>query len=241
VSDRRVFVGHPLSEGDHWVPDPSTLHYLSRVLRVTPGEEFHGFDASAAGYRLEWRSEVEGFRVLRKISPASPPPWTLSLFQALPKGPKFDQILRQCTEAGVQAFFPLLTERTVVRLAPEEREGKLGRWEKILQEASRQCGRSDVPSLDCPMDWAEGLDRLGSFDLIVMLYEGKAEPLRQVLESNRQARRLALLVGPEGGWSPAEVEAAVGRGARTAHLPTPILRTETAPLAATAMIRFHFS
>jgi 16S rRNA (uracil1498-N3)-methyltransferase len=80
-----------------------------------------------------------------------------------------------------------------------------------------------------------------SFDLILMLCEGDGKPLRQVLESHPKARRVLLLVGPEGGWSSREVAESLGRGAQVVHLPTPILRTETAPLAAAAMVCFHYS
>jgi len=241
VSERRIFLRHSCEEGSFYLPDTAGLHYLLRVLRAAPGEMYRGFDADAFGYRLEWRSEKEGFQVLERTPPSGTPAFTLSLAQGLPKGPKFESVLRQCTEAGIHSFFPLLTERTVVRLPPEEREGKRVRWEKILQEASRQCGRNDVPELSTPLSWEEGLAILGSFDLVLMLYEGDGHPLRRVLESHPKARRVLLLVGPEGGWSPREVEESVGRGAQVVHLPTPILRTETAPLAAASMVCFHYS
>jgi len=241
MTERRIFVQHPAEEGSFYLPDPAGSHYLVRVLRVVPGDSFHGFDASAAGYRLEWVSPEMGFKVLERILPSGGCVPTLSLAQGLPKGPKFELVLRQCTEAGVRSFFPLLTERTVVRLEPDEREGKRLRWDRILQEASRQCGRDDVPELSAPLTWDEGLATLGSFDLVLMLYEGDARPLRQVLGSHPDARRVLLLVGPEGGWSAREVEQAVGRGAQTVHLPMPILRTETAPLVAASMVRFHYS
>lgn len=238
MSERRIFVQAPCEEGATYLPDAAGVHYLLRVLRVTPGEHFGGFDASAAGYRLEWLSEKEGFKVLQK-TPARAQGFTLSLAQGLPKGPKYELVLRQCTEAGVHSFFPLLTERTVVRLAPEEREGKRLRWERILQEASRQCGRDDVPELSVPLTWEEALRTLEAFDLVLMLYEGDGTPLKQVFLDRPSARRILLLVGPEGGWSPREVEEAKQKGARVVHLPTPILRTETAPLAAVAMIQYQ--
>jgi 16S rRNA (uracil1498-N3)-methyltransferase len=241
MSERRVFVQRPVASGGQYLPDAAGIRYIARVLRATSGERFWGFDASGMGYCLEWLSEKDGFKVLETIPPSGKEAFALSLAQGIPKGPKFESVLRQCTEAGVRSFFPLLTDRTVVRLEPEEREGKRERWERILQEACRQSGRDDVPELSSPLPWDEALEVFASFDLVVMLYEGDGAPLRRVLETNPGARRVLLLVGPEGGWSPREVEQALERGAKVAHLPTPILRTETAPLAVVAMVRYHFS
>ncbi len=238
MSERRVFVQRPCEEGETYLPDAAGVHYLTRVLRVSPGESFGGFDASAYGYRLEWLSESQGFRVKGKTAPRERGP-AIALAQGVPKGPKFESVLRQCTEIGVRSFFPLLTERTVVRLEMDEREGKRARWERILQEASRQCGREDVPELSAPLTWEEALGILGAFDLVLMLYEGDGTPLKEVLSSCPPARRILLLIGPEGGWSPREVEEAKTKGARVAHLPTPILRAETAPLVAVSMVQYH--
>jgi 16S rRNA (uracil1498-N3)-methyltransferase len=241
MSERRIFIRHSCEVGGDYLPDREGLHYLVRVLRVKPGDRFHGFDAGSASYQLEWRSESQGFRVLERIVPSVEPPLSLALAQGVPKGPKFEQVLKQCTEVGIRAFFPLFTERTVVRLEPDEREGKRIRWAKIIQEASRQCGRNEVPELSGPLPWEEALEMLGSFDLVLMLYEGDAPSIRSVLESQKTAKRILMLVGPEGGWSPREVEDAKTKGARVVHLPTPILRTETAPLVAAAMVQYHYS
>ena len=241
MGERRIFIQRPCIVGETYLPDPSGLHYLLRVLRVKAGDRFRGFEAGTTNYLLEWISESQGFKVLERTVPTEAPRWTLALAQGLPKGPKFDQVLRQCTELGVRSFFPLLTERSVVRLDPDERESKRVRWEKILQEATRQCGREQVPELSAPLVWEEALEILSAFDLVLFLYEGDGPSLRSCLESRPKAERVLLLVGPEGGWSPREVEDVLRRGAQVVHLPTPILRAETAPLVAAAMVQYHYS
>lgn len=239
MSERRVFVQASCEAGGRYRPDAAGLHYVQRVLRAEVGEVFRGFDADGNAYRLEWAPESDGFLVLEKHPPAASADRTIALAQGIPKGPKIDLVLRQCTEAGVSAFFPLLTERTVVRLEPEEREGKRIRWERVLQEACRQCGRDDLPELFAPLPFGEMLSFFSSFDLVLILDAGEGAPLKRLLEDARP-RRVLLLVGPEGGWSPQERDSALEKGARVAHLPTPVLRTETAPLAAVSMIQYYF-
>jgi 16S rRNA (uracil1498-N3)-methyltransferase len=238
---RRIFVSGDPPSGSQWLPEASSLHYVGRVLRADKGDLFQGFGANSSSYRLEWVSVGEGFRVLERIPALKKNGVTLSLAAALPKGPKWDLILRQCTEAGVAAFFPLLTQHTLIRLRPEEYEGKRSRWEKIIRESCRQCGRDDIPFLDVPRPWSEWIPSLEAFDLKLLLHPDGGESLKKVLESHPDARRVLLLTGPEGGWSDQEVREAQGVSARSVGLPTPVLRAETAPLAAASMVRFHYS
>lgn len=237
---RRIFVSGQPTPGGAWRPDSASLHYVGRVLRAVKGDLFQGFGADATTYRLEWISEEAGFQVLERTPAPARTARTLSLAVALPKGPKWELILRQCSEAGVSAFFPLLTHRALIRLRPEEREAKRARWEKIIREACRQCGRDDIPSLDVPRPWREWIPFLESFDLKCMLHPQGGEPLKTVLESAGDVSRILILTGPEGGWTDQEVQDAQKAKAFLAGLPTPVLRAETAPLAAVSMVRFHY-
>ncbi len=152
-----------------------------------------------------------------------------------------DLVLRQGTEAGVNHFIPLVTQRSVSRPEVSQYPHKNERWKKILVEACRQSGRADVPTLDLVTSWEEALKRFGEFDLVLLPYEKQAPTLWTVLESNPGARKIMALVGPEGGWAEEEVIQARKAGAFPAHLPTPILRTETAGLAVVSMIQFFLS
>ena len=240
VGERRVFVSGECPSGGLWLPGPQTVRYVARVLRAGPGEAFQGFDSQGTRWSLEWISESDGFRVLGTEAPSEGSPLTLALAQGLPKGPKFDGILRQCTEAGVRSFFPILSDRSVVRLTEAEREPKRQRWDKILQEASRQCGRSEVPFLSAPLTWEEWLETQIGFELVLVPDPGAPVGLREVLKSHGNCRRAALMIGPEGGWSDREKTGATALGAVLVKLPTPVLRTETAPLAAVSMLQFHY-
>src|SRR5579871_863126 len=152
-----------------------------------------------------------------------------------------DLILRQGTEAGVHRFLPMVTRRSVSRPDDSQFGHKNERWQKILVEACRQCGRNDVPRLDGVADWPKVLEVFKEFDLVLLPYEQEAPTLKTVLESKPQARKVLVLVGPEGGWDKDEVREAEEMGAAPVHLPTPILRTETAGVAILAMLQFFYS
>ena len=107
-----------------------------------------------------------------------------------------------------------------------------------MVEACRQSGRNDVPQLDDVTEWKKVLTLFGGFDQVLLPYEKEAPTLKTVLESKPSARKLLLLIGPEGGWCGDEVREAEEKGAEPVHLPTPILRTETAGISVISMIQF---
>ncbi len=223
--------------------DDSLVHYLTRVLRLQDGDEVTGFDTAGVSYALSLQVPAPSgagcaAKVLHRLPPAKTAPVIVTLAQSLPKGPKIDLILRQGTEMGVGAFLPFVSSRTVSRPDPEGEVHKTDRWQKILIEACRQCGRIDVPKLSRITDWAGLLAKVKDYDLALFLYEKEAAPIKSVLESKPEAASILLLIGPEGGWSPEEARQALAAGAFPVHLPTSILRCETAGLAATAMVRF---
>jgi 16S rRNA (uracil1498-N3)-methyltransferase len=235
----------PLPEQKEITLDESASRYLIKVLRLESGAKFLGFDAQAAKYELSLQQTdvipaTAAILSRREKSQNQPGPW-IALAQSLPKGAKIDLILRQGTEAGVNRFIPLVTQRSVSRPDESQFEHKNNRWQKILVEACRQCGRNDIPQLDEVTDWKKCLELFDEFDQVLLPYEKEAPTLKTVLESNSTARKILVLVGPEGGWSKDEVREAQQKGAAAAHLPTPILRTETAGLAVVSMIQYALS
>lgn len=238
----RIFLPDGISEVDEMVLDEPTSHYLSRVLRLEIGNKLIGFDGKQKIFQLRIMStEAKRIRVKKtgEILESGERSRQIALGQSLPKAAKFDLILRQGTEVGVHRFIPLVTHRSVSRPEEAQFDHKRERWLKILAEACRQCGRNDVPVLDPIRDWDQGLEQFGEFDLVLIPYEKEAPTLRTVLESHPKVDRVLALVGPEGGWSPDEIQEARKRGAHPVHLPTPILRTETAGLVVVAMIQYE--
>ncbi len=239
----RVFLPEGFGKAEEMALDEPTSRYLSQVLRLDLGAPLIGFDTEQTVFQLKIFKVENRIAWVKQTSTAiknkGTAQWKIALGQSLPKAAKFDLILRQGTELGIQQFIPLLTQRSVSRPEASQFEHKRDRWLKIVVEACRQSGRNDVPVLDSIRDWRQTLDLFQTFDLVLMPYEKEAPTLRTVLESHPTAKKVLTLVGPEGGWAPEEVQEARDRGAFPVHLPTPILRTETAGLVATAMIQYE--
>ena len=150
-------------------------------------------------------------------------------------------IIQKCTELGVAEIIPVLTERTVVKLEEGKREKRRQRWEKIAQEASKQCQRSTVPRIGEICTWSQYLSKVDNSEAILVLWENeKTLGLKTFLEQNKTLDRLTLVIGPEGGLSQSEVDRLLELGARTVSLGPRILRTETAGFAALVMVLYEF-
>lgn len=231
-------------EGAHTVGDVvdlrgSDAHKICRVLRLERGDELELIDSAGATFRAEIAStgaavaakllesvaaEESGARALR-----------VDVAQAVPKGQKMDFVVEKTTELGAAAILPFSSERTVVS---HTGEAKLERWRRIARTASQQCGRRDVPSVESPMPFDELLQRFDRYDVVLFPWElAPHEPLLERLTSLLGTAASALIViGPEGGFTHAEAERARACGASLLWLGPRILRTETAALAALAVI-----
>jgi 16S rRNA (uracil1498-N3)-methyltransferase len=161
-------------------------------------------------------------------------PFPLRLLQALPKGDKLDLVLQKGTELGVTVFQPLLSRRTLAR-AESSRQA---RWQRIVCEAARQSRRPRLPRLEPLCSLGEALGKVAE-PLRLVLWEESARPLREVLPETPPAG-MALLIGPEGGFAAEEIASVVAAGFAPVHLGPRILRTETAGLAASAVLQFVY-
>ena len=235
---RRFFVNSHAIDGDKVVLTGSDVHHISRVLRLNPGDKITLIDESAAEYDVDITAlldrEVAG--KITAVRLAQVPRIKLALFQGLPKGTKFDEIIEKATELGADSISPVLMERCVAR--PDASSGgRLQRWRRIGEAAAKQSRRPTLPRIDPPKAWEEFMKALVDFDRIVVFWEGAVEPVDQAL-AGFTGDRLAIVIGPEGGLAAAEVAALVAGGAKTAWLGPRILRTETAPIAALAIVNY---
>jgi 16S rRNA (uracil1498-N3)-methyltransferase len=160
-------------------------------------------------------------------------PVAITLWQAVPRGERMDLIVQKATELGVTAIVPVLAGRSVAR-PPATRAH---RWQTIAQEAARQSGRADVPAVAAPRSLAEALaEPAPAGEARFVLWEAeRARPLRRALEGC--PAHVALLVGPEGGFSRHEVDLAHARGFLAVGLGPRILRVETAAIVAVALVQ----
>ncbi len=231
----RLLLPHA-TEGEVRV-DGARLHYVSRVLRVKAGDALEVFDGAGHEFDARVTSLTETHATLQLGAPRqAPAPRPLTLLQGLPKADKLELVLQKGTELGASGFMPVACERCVVKLDGKE-EKKRERWQRIVEEAARQSGRADVPHVALPrplMDAVRGLDK--DVAVLVLDEEEQALPLSTAV-APLGARPLALVIGPEGGLSRAEVAALKAAGAIPVTLGRLILRTETAGLAAVSVLR----
>jgi 16S rRNA (uracil1498-N3)-methyltransferase len=223
-----------LAAGAEIALDAEGHRHLARVLRLRVGDEVTLFDG--AGHEIEARvvtTDAHGTRLAlgarrAVVLPGRP----VVLLQALPKADRMDLVVQKTTELGVSRIQPVLTERTV---AEGRGEARLGRWRTIAQEAARQCGRADLPTLDEPRPLAEVLAQRWAGTRLVAWEEDRALPLSHAIAGDAEAA--TLLIGPEGGFTAAEVAAARAAGFQVVGLGPLVLRSETAAIVAVALCR----
>jgi 16S rRNA (uracil1498-N3)-methyltransferase len=214
--------------------DPATAHYLLRVLRLGRGTHFVAFDPIHA---LEADAEIVSADPATAVfGPTRPArvvaPRDLTLIQALAKGALCDAVVRDATELGVTHIVVSATARSVVQLDPARARARRERWLKIAREAARQSGRADAPSVEGPVPWPEALDAAPAAAARFVLDGAAPAPLGPaLLEALAAGVPLAIAVGPEGGLTEEEIDAARSKGWRPASLGELVLRTETVAAA----------
>lgn len=220
--------------------DAAESRHLTRVLRLGPGDTVVATDGAGRDYtvRLDSVGEAASGTVLAVERGTPESPLAITLVQGVPKGDKMEAIVRAATELGVARVRPALCERTIVRLEPGRWRDRARRWQRVAREAAKQCGRAVIPEVEAPRPLAECLD--GATDLGLCFWEGGGAPLHEALGAATAPRSTLLVVGPEGGLAPAEVEAARARGFVIASLGPRILRTETAGPTVVALLQARF-
>lgn len=148
------------------------------------------------------------------------------LAQAIPKGQKLDYVVEKATELGVARVIPVRSARSV----GEASANKLARWRHLARSAAQQSGRTRIPEVDAPLDFVAVIALIREFDAAIFAWELARASLRATLAGIGAARTVLLIVGPEGGFSHEEADAAIAAGAHPVSLGPRILRTETAPL-----------
>lgn len=225
--------------GDDVALSGSDARKIVGVLRMRTGDRIELCDSAARIYAasLDVRDRAVRARLDALVADAPPSDATrVTVAQGIPKGAKMDYVVEKLVELGVAEIVPLASERAVADASPAKRE----RWQRLARATAQQCGRSDVPAVAPPATFAQLLERANAFDRILIPWElAERVPLRDRLpELIDGARTLLLVVGPEGGFSHDEVEAARAAGATPISLGARILRTETAALALLSIVNY---
>ena len=237
---RRFFVRDRRAAGEVVAIEGGDAHKIAHVLRLRSGDRIEVVDSAAQLFSATL--EIDGERVGARLDAVvdTPPASAtrIDVAQGIPKGSKMDYVVEKLCELGVHSVFPLQSERSI---ASAGAAAKLDRWRRLAKSASAQCGRRDIMNVSEPLAMRDLYERMAEYDLVLFPWEAAApEPLGQHLPALvAGANRILVVVGPEGGFSHAEAEAARAAGAELVSLGRTILRTETAALVTVAILGYE--
>lgn len=236
----RIYQAVPLSVGASIELDAQAATHLTRVLRLASGDELVLFNGAGGEYRARVaEAGRRGARVdVLEFTPRSlESPLEVTLVQGVARGERMDYTVQKAVELGVTRIVPVVTERTVVHITGERQEKRCAHWQAIVNGACEQSGRNRVPTV-APMQplhaWLAA-DTSAALKLVLHHRAAAGLPPRPPADN-----AVILLIGPEGGLAPAEIEAAQAAGYAPLRLGPRVLRTETAALAALAVLQWQW-
>ena len=231
--------------GDRIVITGEDVNHIKNVLRMKIGEEIavsNGVDGR------EYRCEVaqllsdEVVCKLRFIKENDVElPVQVYLFQGLPKADKMELIIQKAVELGVYSVIPVATRRSIVKLDDKKAVAKQNRWQGIAEAAAKQSKRKIIPKIEKVMSFAEALEMAKELEVRLIPYE-LAEDMshtKEIIERIREGQKIAIFIGPEGGFDDTEIASASEVGVEPITLGKRILRTETAGMTVLAWLMYH--
>ncbi len=235
-----------------WTPGAVQLvdaevHHARNVLRLQPGAKVVVFDGRGREMTAEITAISGKAMDLRKVHESSTPPLRcqITLGQAIPKGKNMDGIVQKAVEIGAAEIVPIISDRTIVRLGAEEAASKQAKWQGIAIEAAKQCGQNWLPQVGTPRSLGEFFAGRAPFDLqLIGSLQTDALHLKQILaeyasEHSERPARVLMLIGPEGDFTPAELNLARSHGCRPITLGPIILRVETAAIYCLSVLSYE--
>ncbi len=238
-----------ISDGIVTIRGDDAVH-ISRSLRMRSGEHITVCDMQKIEYDCElvdFTADTVTARILSSHASDTEPPYHIRLYQALPKSDKLDTIIQKAVESGASEIVPFESERTIVRIDSDAKkeQKKLERRGRIALEAAKQCGRGVIPTVSPPLSYREMLLAAAKSELALFFYEGDGtvplpELIRERYPAGGHPESISIVIGAEGGFSLAEVEAARAAGLSLVGLGRRILRCETASGFALACLSYAF-
>ncbi len=232
----RVYEPQSLTAGAELPLGENASHHVGRVLRAAVGDELQLFN----GEGLECLAVISAISKKQVVVTLGSPvachtesPLSIALGQCLSKGERMDYAVQKATELGVSTIHPLFSDRTEVKLPADRADKRVRHWQQIAVSACEQSYRGVVPDVSSPQPLQQWLTTVEA-DVKLVLDPRGATPINP----NMNPASVALLIGPEGGLSEAEVDAAIAAGFQSVVLGPRVLRTETAPVAAMSLLQY---
>jgi len=240
----RFFVPKDSVKGNVISVTGEEAHHIADVMRLKAKDKVVTFDGTGKEYigiikEIGKKSIIIDVSGTREAIKTSAPRTTL--IQAIPKREKIEYLIEKATELGVGAILPVLTERTIPDWDEDKKASRVVRWRKIAREASKQCGRLDIPRITEIMRFSDIIndEKFSGLKLIAVLQDD-TEPIRKVLKDFK-GDDVYIAIGPEGDFTPDEVKYALERGFKPVSLGLRVLKSDTAGLFALSAINYEYS
>ncbi len=224
------------------------VNHIANVFRMKKDDEFQVCNVDTAqNYKVKI-DEIEKNQIkciiIEEVSSNAESNIDLNIFQGIPKSDKMELIIQKATELGVKAIIPTEMERCVSKISGKDEKKKIERWQKISEVASKQSGRDIIPKIENIISITKICEEIKNYDMIIVPYE-KAEgycfkdSIEELKSQNNSNPKIGIVIGPEGGFEPQEIEKLKKAGAKIVTLGTRILRTETVALAMASVIMYE--
>jgi 16S rRNA (uracil1498-N3)-methyltransferase len=241
---RYFFIEQAKSTGSTFIITGSDARHIKTVLRLKPGDKIGLLDGKGFEYEAEVVDLSAGrvkVLVIRRSPLDAESPVQITVVQGFLKEKKMDGLVRQLSELGIIKWIPFIADRSVPRPDKKQLLARTKRWGKISKEAIKQCKRGCIMEIGDTVSFEEILNLSQAADLKIAFWEDELQPLNAKLSgSDCKIKKIYVLLGPEGGFTRQEIESARDRGFVTASLGPRILRSETATVAACALLQHIF-
>ncbi len=210
--------------------------HITSVLRMKKGDKAIICDKKCTDFLCELVSGDKNyaeFRILESKKNSAEPDISVTLYQAVPKNDKLDFIVQKATELGATRIVPFISKRCVSKPDSKSAQKKLQRLQRICYEASKQCGRGIIPEVMPFTDFKSAVSNIDNDTTALIFYECGGEKIKNI---DLSKKKIAIFIGSEGGFEKDEVDFAISKGFTSAYLGERILRCETAPIAALAVL-----
>ena len=218
-------------------------NHIKNVLRMKQGDEFLvSFEGKSHLCVLEViENEESTAKIIKEDYQTTELPIFIHLFQGLPKADKMELIIQKCTELGVSEITPTEMRNCVVRLEEKKKKSKTERWQAIAESAAKQSKRNLVPKVNTPLAFNSVIERTDDFDLFLVPYESQdgMKSTIKALSELKSGARVAILIGPEGGFDENEIKKCKEKNMTIVSLGKRILRTETAAITSVGMCMLY--
>ena len=233
--ERDQFYNHTVDIKDE------NFNHIKNVLRMKIDDELIVSCKETGNSFLCTISEIGDNKIVCKIieeRESTEPKGEVTLFQGIPKSDKMELIIQKTVEVGINKIYPVEMKFCIGKIKDNK---KITRWQTISEAAAKQSKRNIIPTIENPISFKEMAEVLKEYDLALVAYENEEKTnIKEVLQQNPDAKKIAIIIGPEGGISKEEVESLVSNGTKEVSLGKRILRTETASISMLSMIMYQY-